>query len=316
MPHLVKDHAQIEILIPTYNRSKDLLTNLGLLANQLTQDNLLKRVRILISDNSSPDDTEVVVDTFRSSHPEIDIIYFKQSENIGLEPNVVFILGKATADYIIWLGDDDFLDDGYLAYCLQKINTEPVIGCILTSVRVLERGGRTRKLRNEDFLEKALPIGYQSIWQFSHYAHQMSGILLKREGLVEAYLSKPEYRNPYLFIFFVVYRMSQYPSIYARKFRTSVTSFNEKDWSYNEVGLLDEVYKSYLYLLETYSEKQVSKLLLRFTVIHSYRLSFKSKRLRLLLKEFIFLWNYVNEVTFRIGLIKIFVKDFIKSTLR
>jgi len=144
----------------------------------------------------------------------------------------------------------------------------------------------------------------------------MSGILLKREGLVEAYLSKPEYRNPYLFIFFVVYRMSQYPSIYARKFRTSVTSFNEKDWSYNEVGLLDEVYKSYLYLLETYSEKQVSKLLLRFTVIHSYRLSFKSKRLRLLLKEFIFLWNYVNEVTFRIGLIKIFVKDFIKSTLR
>ena len=316
MSHLVKHDALIEILIPTYNRSGDLLKNLELLSNQLTKGALSQRVRILISDNCSPDDTESKVNAFKEKNPRVALKYFRQTENIGLEPNVVFVLEKATSEYIIWLGDDDYLDEGYLDYCIQKIETQPSIGCILTSVKVLEKDNQTKYLRNETFEETDLPKGYDSIWEYSHYAHQMSGILLKREGLLDAYLSRPEYRNPYLFIFFVVDRMSKYPSIYARKFRTSVTSFNKKDWTYNEVGLLDEVYKSYLYLLDIYSKGLVSRLLLRFTVLHSYRLSFKSGRLLPLLKEFHFLWNYIAFSTFRIGLVKFFVKEYIKSILR
>lgn len=57
--------------------------------------------------------------------------------------------------------------------------------------------------------------------------------------------------------------------------RTQVTVFNDKDWGYNDIGVLDEVFKSYLAFRKAISEDQVRDLLIRFSVIHFLSILYK-----------------------------------------
>ena len=98
-----------------------------------------------------------------------------------------------------------------------------------------------------------------------------------------------KHENPYLFIFWISYCLYHSGGIYAPMFKTSVTTFNEKDWGYNEVGLLDEVFKSYLYFREVLGDRKMVNILLRFSIMHSYRYSINWRKPARLLKQFRYL---------------------------
>jgi glycosyltransferase involved in cell wall biosynthesis len=298
--------SHIDILIPTYNRSGPLSKNLQMLANELRKEGLKEQVSIIISDNASPDDTRAVVKDFIDNNPDIHLAYHCQPRNVGLEQNAVDVLHKASASYVMFVGDDDFLPTGYLSFCMQAA-TSTKIGYVVPGLASLMADGTLIPGRRESFDRLYLKKGFTSMFLYSHLGHQMSGILLLREKLLVDYLSHERYRTPYLFIYLLANRMWQYDGYYVPEFKVKVSMGNAKDWSYNQIGLLDEVYKAYYPFISIIGEKKTKRLLLRFTVMHSYRIDFSQN----LWKNFINIKRSALPIKgFSVGLLWLLIKEY------
>lgn len=284
---------RIDILIPTYQRADSLMQNLQHILCRLRVEQVEEHYRILVSDNASTDGTQerVLALIDDTNLQQERIAYYRNMENIGLEGNAVRVASLATSEFILWCGDDDFLADGYLRFLVESIAASPRLGCVIPGLAALHRDGSLERGRLEEFDVREFSAGYASVHAVSHLAHQMSGLLLKREQLLEEYLAQPEFRNPYLFIYFAANRLLSYDGIYAPKFATLITVFNEKAWAYNGIGLLDEVFKNYLALRRACGLPQVEELMLRFVLMHSYRLAFRPLRPRVLLNQLFALWK-------------------------
>lgn len=280
----------LEILIPTYQRALLLRDNIVRLGDQILRHSLQDLVGIVISDNGSTDNTEEYVSALICDpNRSYALSYYRSPSNLGLEKNAVIVASKAKSKYILWCGDDDFIDDDYLPFVINSISRNSSIGCIIPGLSSLFSDGSVISSRNESFSELGLARGYRSVYAYSHLAHQMSGLVVIRSDTLNWYLRSPENRNPYLFIFFVAYALLNFDAIYAPRFKTLVSVSNKKDWSYNQVGLLDEVYKSYQILLGLLSSRQVADLMIRFMTMHSYRLSFRPLKPVRLLREMLIL---------------------------
>ena len=110
----------LDILIPTYNRSLYLLKNLKQLEGYILKNNLEREVSIIVSNNCSTDNTAQIVDGFISK-TSINVSYFEQESNLGLEGNALFVLEKATSPYVMYMGDDDYTWIYELARLLELI---------------------------------------------------------------------------------------------------------------------------------------------------------------------------------------------------
>lgn len=306
----------IDVLIPTYNRGEDVLANLKALEAQIAAANLWEQVQIIISDNCSPDNTAQLVEDYCQQKPAaLQVHYHRNEENIGLEKNAVAVLELATSPFVLFLGDDDFLAEGYLAYCYQSIQQYEDLGCIIPGIVSVFQDGSTKDVRG-NAPEQVKEAGFESMLAWSHWGHQMSGILCKRLGLLSSYLAQPEYRNPYLFLYFTAYCLYHYRGIYNPQYKTRVNTFNEKDWGYNKVGLLDEVYLCYYYFLKELGANKVTQLILQFTVLHSYRLAFYTKNPKKVYQQYQYLVEYTQHLpAAKKGLRSIFIKDYIKALL-
>lgn len=264
-----------QILIPTYNRYTDLKTNLEKIRSQLEKDNLADDFGIAVSDNASTDNTRAMLQQLKTEwgHSiKLDLLH--NETNVGLEQNTVNLLQFATADYIIWLGDDDFLADGYLKFLKEQVTLQN-IGWVIPGLIGVDKEGNQVTGRPVIFSYKKFSAGYDTTYEWSHLAHQMSGLMVKRSELYEQYMSKPEWRNPYLFIFFTAWCQMHYDGIYAPSYQSLINNYNPKAWGYNRIGLLDEVFKSYYYLKADIGNKKLNRLLLHFIVMHSYRIDFE-----------------------------------------
>ena len=304
----------IDILIPTYNRGKDVLLNLQELQREIKKHHLWEAVQVIISDNCSPDDTEALVKDFAQNKEEgFKLQYYKNESNIGLEPNALAVLSKATSPFVLFLGDDDYLAPDYLKYCVESIQKIDNLGCIIPGILSVFQDGSTKDVRGNT-PEKLLEPGFEAMLECSHWGHQMSGILCKRAGLLEDYYAQEAYRNPYLFLYFTANRLNLYKGIYNAQYKTRVNTFNEKDWGYNKVGLLDDIYKCYFYFIKSLGEDKVTQLLLRFTILHSYRLAFSTKNLKKVYQQYKYLVSITKHLKgAKSGLRKIFIKDYIKA---
>lgn len=116
----------LSICIPTYNRAQFLTTALESVISQANDE-----VEIVISDNASTDSTKSLIDKFRKRFSRIT--YFRQSENIGFDRNILKAVELAKGHYCWLLGSDDaicpdaiqkmfsLLDDGDV-YVVDRIN--------------------------------------------------------------------------------------------------------------------------------------------------------------------------------------------------
>ena len=107
----VNDYKLFTIIIPTYNRSKQLEENLRAALPQV--EKYKDYARVYVSDNNSPDDTENVVKRYLAKYPDC-LIYFRQEKNIGGTPNFFHAARRVNSKYICLSGDDDFLSPYYL----------------------------------------------------------------------------------------------------------------------------------------------------------------------------------------------------------
>jgi len=267
-------NLKAQILIPTYNREPYLKENLLILKDHLTKDALTNDFGILVSDNASEDGTWSMLKELQQKWSgEIQMQILRNETNVGLEQNSVNLLKAATSEFIIWLGDDDFFTEGYLKFVHDKLkNGNP--GWIIPGILGTDKDGKKVDPRPAGFHDKEFEAGFNTMWELSHLGHQLSGLVLKRDHLLETYLSKPGWRNPYLFLHFLAACQYKYPGIYVPGIKNLITIHNVRYWSYNEINLLDDVFKCYYYFIGSLGQSKVNSLILRFVVMHSYRVDF------------------------------------------
>ncbi|NHE56244.1 glycosyltransferase [Cyclobacterium plantarum] len=98
----------VSVCMITYNHSKFLEMSIEGVLLQQTNFN----VELIISDDASPDGTEVIVERYLNiAHENINVVYYKHSNNLGAIPNFEWTLNKCTGKYIaICEGDDYWID--------------------------------------------------------------------------------------------------------------------------------------------------------------------------------------------------------------
>lgn len=259
----------IDILIPTYNRAEFLKKNILILDRQIKERNLGNYYKILVSDNNSEDNTWDVIGELKNE-VQVELEIFRQEKNIGLEPNAVFLLGKSHAEYVMYLGDDDYLPDGYLDFVVKIIQEENA-ECVIPGFSGLYSDGSVKPARYSDFEIKRYESGFDTVCEISNFGHQLSGLVTRRRSLYEEYTKEENYRNIYPFIFFVTYCMLNGVTYYAPKYQVLVSQNNSKDWRYDASGLLLDIFRNYKIAFPNDRDKLV-KACLSFAKIQSWRL--------------------------------------------
>src|SRR5229473_2324672 len=100
----------VTIGLPTYNRASELKRAVE---SVLAQD--YSNLELVISDNASTDDTQLVCERFCAQDNRIR--YIRQPTNRGAAANFHEVLQRAGGEFFMWLGDDDWLDSSYVAQC-------------------------------------------------------------------------------------------------------------------------------------------------------------------------------------------------------
>ena len=187
----------LTISIPTYNRAQMLDRQLKWLASDIS--GYEGDCEIIISDNCSTDNTEEVVETWKSAlSPRISFTYYSNEENIGGMANIVSCLRKATGKFVWSLGDDDSAQNGTIGYLLSKIKKHSNLSLIL--LNGFGRDVRTNKIITERFFDSTTDrLSTNSVSEFEHcLATCMGGVLFITSAvyntklLHKAFLTWPE----------------------------------------------------------------------------------------------------------------------------
>jgi len=107
---------KVSIMIPTYNQQQYIVRAIE---SALSQDH--ENLEIVISDDSSPDDTQAVVRAFIEKSGDSRIKYFRNPNNIGILRNYRKTLyDYVEGDWVINLdGDDFFIDSKFISTAIR-----------------------------------------------------------------------------------------------------------------------------------------------------------------------------------------------------
>jgi len=94
------------VVIPTYNQQDFIIETLESIKHQT-----YKPIELVVSDDASSDSTVALIDRWLSKNTNYfaNIIFLKQSVNLGVTKNISTALKKSTGYYIKLLAGDDFL---------------------------------------------------------------------------------------------------------------------------------------------------------------------------------------------------------------
>lgn len=258
----------LDILIPTYNRRKHLLKNLYILDGIIEELRINDSTNIIVSNNASSDGTDEALVDYCNANSSTVVKYFKQDENTGVFKNFMFCLGKSRADYVMLMGDDDYCSKEYVKEVINAIENLGV-GCVLPSFKAIDvQGVAIQGGRDLNAKRRLYRAGVDNFLINNFRAHQMSGIVVKREGLYEECITRG-LSNLYVQIYWVADRCLKYDTLHLPDYPILVTQTTNKAWSYDCIGLIGEIYENYKKL--PISEKLRYKAERRIVTIQSSR---------------------------------------------
>lgn len=264
----------LSILLPTYNRAVFLKKNLYQIEHYIKKNNLENEIKLIISNNGSTDDTKMVLKEFEN---KVNISYeiYHQNKNIGPEKNVLFVLDKANSEYVMTLGDDDYLNENYLIDITNKLKTNKEIYCVIPSIQAISpTGDIINSGRDLNIKSKIYNKGFDNCLTNSWRGHQISGLTFKRNMLLSSY-KKNKVSNIYPQIYFVAYNCLRGKTWHLTDYPVKVTAAVEsnKDWGYKEDGLISDIFDNYK-KLDNITSFQRSKLELKMldTQIFRYKM--------------------------------------------
>lgn len=109
----------LTIAIPTYNRAELLDKQLAWIAQAI--QGFESDCEIFVSDNCSTDNTQEIIEKWQTQLSHITFKSHRNSENMGVMPNIINCLKSATTKYVWAIGDDDPIENEAVPYILEKI---------------------------------------------------------------------------------------------------------------------------------------------------------------------------------------------------
>lgn len=283
----------ISICIPTYNRSPFLLKNLEIFIDIIQTLKIETDIEIIVSDNNSNDETQEMVLKLISITKKINIQYFRQERSIPIYENQIFTVEKASGDYFMWIGDDDFIVIQYLEKVLDALKNKN-IGCIIPSFESIDiEGNSLNGGRDLNLPTKIYKASFYNCVVNSWRGHQMSGLVFKKQFLQE-YI-KRGINNMYPFIFFSAYSCLRENTLHLTEYPIRVTQPGQKNkaWTYGEDGLINDIFDNYRKLPINYLKKSILEIYF-FHIQHSRLWNYKSDNKKEFTNAFIKIWGSQN----------------------
>jgi len=121
--------TMVSIGMPVYNGSEFIRKALDSLLNQTH-----KNFELIISDNQSTDNTEIIVQEYIKKDNRIR--YIKRQKNEGAISNLNKVFSMANYDYFMWASHDDFWSKDYIEFCLDgfNLNNNIVLSTVISSI--------------------------------------------------------------------------------------------------------------------------------------------------------------------------------------
>lgn len=137
---------KVTIGIPTRNRV-DLLERA--LQSALAQQGV--DVEVVVSDNASTDGTRALCEAMAAADGRLKVL--RHDLDIGAERNFRSVLEVASGSMFMWLADDDWIDPGYVAACVDVLDEHPDYALV---------GGRGRYYREGSYAFSERPVNLLS----------------------------------------------------------------------------------------------------------------------------------------------------------
>jgi len=113
----------VTVGIPTYNRAVMLRRSIE---SALGQDYV--NIEVIVSDNASTDNTQIICQEFSEKYECFK--YIRQPLNVGANANFADVLKRASGEYFMWLGDDDWIDIAYVKNCVSIMRDRPDVALV------------------------------------------------------------------------------------------------------------------------------------------------------------------------------------------
>ncbi|MGP8321445.1 MAG: glycosyltransferase family 2 protein [Methanosarcinaceae archaeon] len=231
----------LSILILTYNREKEVIYNIKLLDEYINKLNISDDVEIIVSDNCSTDNTFKEIEEL-SNGLNTKITLYRQGKNIGLEKNALFVLEKSDAKYVMYIGDDDYIQKEYLKSVVEKVKQQD-LSCIVPGILAVTKNNEIIRGKNIGFPIREFDKGFKATLYMFKFGNQLSGVTLLRENTLESYVSNGG-ANLYPFMYFVGFNCMRGKSIHLTTYPVKVTEGAKKNWGYGYDGLLGDMFQN------------------------------------------------------------------------
>jgi glycosyltransferase involved in cell wall biosynthesis len=192
---------EIDVIIPTYNRSYYLEKTIKSVLNQSYE-----KINIIISDNCSTDGTKGVVETFLS---DSRVKYFCNNSNLGMVGNWKKALNEySNAKYVLILSDDDLLIDKSFIYLSVELLRKNNLCLVHGNQLIIDKNGCPLE---KGYIKK-LPtiidgkLFLEKFMSTKDYTLNLSSVIFDRQKVIEADLLNHEVMSvDFLMFLYIMY---------------------------------------------------------------------------------------------------------------
>lgn len=226
---------ELTIIIPTYNRTEELLYNLRQL-NKIFKE-LSVSFPIIIGDDSSTKYHKAAIEDYIAKSDQ-KIQYYYNDKNLGIEKNELKLLSMVKTKYTMLLGEDDYLNSALLENILKYVQEERVTAIIPNFYGINKYGEQIRSPRFK--IKKDFIISKGQV-QYFCYASQMSGLTFMTEGVYEQYKKSKLLNNSYPHLYFIACNLLRGDGVQITENPFQNTVLKKKQFDYSIDNLLFDI---------------------------------------------------------------------------
>lgn len=226
---------EVTIGMPVYNGSRFISEALDSLLAQTYRD-----FQLIISDNASTDNTELICKKYSESDSRIS--YVRQDKNIGMVSNFQFVLDKCNTKYFMWAAYDDLWSPNWIAELLQEVKVQQCVaiglyknidkyGNLIDGIdRPLDYSNGWNVLRRLKFIWYIYPLPLYGLYRSDMIKRDWRDVLGKHNGTL--YLYRKYGDNYLLYIILKQYKivLSNACIRYGRVHESNSLEFGERTY--------------------------------------------------------------------------------------
>jgi glycosyltransferase involved in cell wall biosynthesis len=202
--------AKVLVGIPTRNRPQYVPDAIRSVLNQTLRD-----VRVVVSDNASPESMSESVQSFIQQLGDPRVSYHYQPVDIKEYGQGRFLFKQCAEEYFAILHDDDVFEPNYLEVMVEILDRNPSLAFAVANPYIFDAEGRRRPDLTQQYLKDhgrgRYPEGKIEILVplFSYGHFPISGTLFRASALRESSLVDPDCSGNYPFELNVFIRLGE-----------------------------------------------------------------------------------------------------------